>query len=105
MSHCDSQEITVTVLKLCSQAAGRRQTARLAEHGPVSPRQSIIFAIERSGLAGLYPASDLDGNGWQVQRVVMESKNAGFGGQCSFGGFDKFGVYPVHEAAKDVPKL
>ena len=26
-------------------------------------------------------------------------------GQCSFGGFDKFGVYPVHEAAKDVPKL
>jgi hypothetical protein len=31
--------------------------------------------------------------------------NAGFGGQCSFGGFDKFGVYPVHEAAKDVPKL
>ena len=75
MSHCDSQEITVTVLKLCSQAAGRRQTARLAEHGPVSPRQSIIFAIERSGLAGLYPASDLDGNGWQVQRVVMESKS------------------------------
>ena len=40
-----------------------------------------------------------------MQRVVMESKNAGFGGQCSFGGFDKFGVYPVHEAAKDVPKL
>lgn len=31
--------------------------------------------------------------------------DAGFGGQCSFGGFDKFGVYPVHEAAKDVPKL
>jgi hypothetical protein len=31
--------------------------------------------------------------------------NGGFGGQCSFGGFDKFGVYPVHEAAKDVPKL
>jgi hypothetical protein len=48
---------------------------------------------------GVQPVSD------SAHFHAADFGNAGFGGQCSFGGFDKFGVYPVHEAAKDVPKL
>ena len=48
---------------------------------------------------GVQPVSD------PAHLHAADLGDAGFGGQCSFGGFDKFGVYPVHEAAKDVPKL